>query len=485
MTHFSFSFSLVDPNGKELSSGECEADLEEDSLSIQPESGDALFISLRDILEISAGDYKINLLLSSNEKLNLLKLGHSYEDFLRILNEQRNNLILKDMLVTEKLAKKSDVEANYTYTDENNQKKQEGKCTLRLYETSLVVMPEKAELMRIPISDISGFSKKDYSLVVNTELGEKLVFSMMGAQLDPFTKALSDADNKLQLKVQSLLKEILPEMDPATIKKVSKFMKEGRLAKRSDIESVSPVLWTALEKRLGTIGIKEEYDFLKSLSQQEKICMGIKRGLMGEMTGDYFWFFVPIYSTDPKKPGNAVAMEASSGTTTSGEEASSEDTSGEEPPSVDNPGGGASGEEASSEDTSEEGATGEGVGRATYFFRIVSRDDYPQYKNVEDLHKEFDELTKKISRCMIDINFRREPIYLPDERLDEPKYLKYKFAVLRSPSLRILRTRFIGRVIHSSPEQWKKDVTDLLKFNVSAKDDSVRWKKEANEGEEK
>lgn len=74
---------------------------------------------------------------------------------------------------------------------------------------------------------------------------------------------------------------------------------------------------------------------------------------------------------------------------------------------------------------------------------------------------------------------------MPDERLDEPKYLKYKFAVLRSPSLRILRTRFIGRVIHSSPEQWKKDVTDLLKFNVSAKDDSVRWKKEANEGEEK
>jgi hypothetical protein len=303
---------------------------------------------------------------------------------------------------------------------------------------------------------------------------------MMGAQLDPLTKALSDADNKLQLKVQSLLKEILPEMDPATIKKVSKFMKEGKLARRSDIESFSPMLWTALEKRLGTIGIKEEYDFLKSLSQQEKICMGIKRGLMGELTGDYFWFFVPIYSTDPKKPGNAVAMEASSGTTTSGE-----DTSGEETPSEGNSGGGTSGEEASSEDTSEEGAASEGVGRATYFFRIVSRNDYPEYKNIEDLHREFDDLTKKISRCMIDINFRREPIYLPDERLDEPKYLKYKFAVLRSPSLRILRTRFIGRVIHSSPEQWKKDVTDLLKFNVSAKDDSVRWKKETDQGGEK
>lgn len=472
MTNFTLSFSLLDLNGKELNRGECESDLGEDSLSLQPESGEALFISLRDILEISAGDYKINLLLSSNKSLTLFNLGYDYEDFLRILNEQRNNLILKDMLVTEKRAMKSDVEAEFTYTDESSQKKREGKCVIRLYETSLVVMPEKAEIIRIPISDISGFSKKDYSLVINTELGEKLVFSMMGANLDPLTKALSYAENKLQLKVQSLLKETLPEMDTATIKKVAKLMKEGRLAKRSDVESVSPKLWTALEKRLGTIGIKEEYDFLKSLSQQEKICIGIKRGLMGELTGDYFWFFVPIYSTDPKKPGNAVAMEASSGKTAPSEEISGEETSVEENFHTDTSNEGASGEE-----TSEEGISGGGVGRATYFFRIVSRKDYPKFKNLEDLHKEFDELTKRMSRCMTDINFRREPIYLSDERLDGPKYLKYKFALLRSPSLRILRSLFIGRVIHSSPEQWRKDVADLLKFNVSTQDDSATWKK--------
>jgi hypothetical protein len=113
----------------------------------------------------------------------------------------------------------------------------------------------------------------------------------------------------------------------------------------------------------------------------------------------------------------------------------------------------------------------------------VSRNDYPKFKNLEDLNKEFDDLTKKMSRCMIDINFRREPIYLPDERLDEPRYLKYKFALVRLPSLQILRSLFVGRVIHSSPEQWKKDVTDLLKFNVSTKDDSVRWSKGADEGE--
>ena len=76
---------------------------------------------------------------------------------------------------------------------------------------------------------------------------------------------------------------------------------------------------------------------------------------------------------------------------------------------------------------------------------------------------------------MMDINFRREPIYLPDERLEEPRYFRYKFAVQKLPSLQILRNSFIGRVIHISEEQWKRDVMDLLRFNVSSQDDSARW----------
>lgn len=437
MLSCSLSYSLIDPSGKEVSNGEGQARLEEESLSILPEFGEGLLISLRDILEISEEDYKIELALSSNEKLTLFNLGYVYEDFLRALTKTRNNLLLKDMLIQENL-KKSDVEADFLYTDQSNERRQEGKCDLRLYETSVVVMPEKGDLIRIRLSDISGISRQEYTLVLNTEFGERLVLSKMAREFDPFSKALSEASSELQLKVQSSLKELLPQEDPLIIRRVARFMKEGRLARRSDIESVSPELWTELEKKLGVIGLKEEYDFLKSLSQQGKICMGLKRGLLGDQTGEYIWFFIPIYSVNPDRPGNAVAMEASSE---------------------------------------------EGGGKATYFFRIVSRRDYPNYRSIEDLDKEFGILVNRMNRCMIDINFRREPLYLPDERLDEPQYLKYRFAVLKLSSLRTLRSFFIGRVIHSSPEQWREDVEDLLRFNVSAPDDSVKWKKGVNEGE--
>ncbi|MCK4226519.1 hypothetical protein KAX29_06480, partial [candidate division WOR-3 bacterium] len=80
------------------------------------------------------------------------------------------------------------------------------------------------------------------------------------------------------------------------------------------------------------------------------------------------------------------------------------------------------------------------------------------------------------------INFRRAPIYLPEEQLSEARYQKYIFAINRIPSLQTLRNHFIGRVIHYNPSQWKEDVMDLLKFNVVARDDKLRWKKSKNQG---
>ncbi|MGB9693591.1 MAG: hypothetical protein ACPLYF_01970 [Fervidobacterium sp.] len=429
----SASYSLSDETGQITAKGDVHVKLEEENISLLPKFGEPLFFSLRDILEIFEDDYKIHLTLTSKEKLTIFNVGYKYEDFLRVLSRLLNEIILKDMLMHETL-KKSGVEAELIYFDENGKELLRGKCEPRLYETGLVMIPEKGELVRIPYSDILEIRDEDFTLAITTDFGEKFVFSKMGRQFDPFTKTFSGLMNELSLKVQSSLKELLPKADPSVIRRAARFMKEGKAAKRSDLESISPELWVELEKKLEAAGIKEEYDFLKSLAQKEKMCIGLKRGLLGDLTGEYIWFLIPIYSTNPMQPGNAVAMEAISG---------------------------------------------EGGGKATYFFRIVGRKDYHNFKNIEELHREVDNFIKRINRCMLAINFRREPIYLPDERLEEPQYQKYKFTIAKIPALRELRQLFIGRVIHSSSEQWKQDVMDLLKFNVSTQDDNVRWKKGA------
>jgi hypothetical protein len=78
---------------------------------------------------------------------------------------------------------------------------------------------------------------------------------------------------------------------------------------------------------------------------------------------------------------------------------------------------------------------------------------------------------------MIEINFRREPIYLTENQLESTQYTQYRFAIAKISSLRILREQFVGRVIHASREQWKNDVNCLLAFNTKSIDDNEKWNK--------
>ncbi len=177
--------------------------------------------------------------------------------------------------------------------------------------------------------------------------------------------------------------------------------------------------------------VKEEYEFLKSIGEKDKIYIGFKKGLMGGLTGDYFYFFIPT--------GNAIAFE----------------TAGEKE-----------------------------TGRATYFFRIVSRKEYKKV-NKAKIDSQIGDLVLKVNRGLEAINFRREPIYLPEEKLDDPEYAKYKFSMAKIPEIKLMREFFIGRVIHRDDEQWQKDVKSLFEFNVSSNDDKEKWQKieEAVEGE--
>lgn len=425
------NYSLQDENNIVTSSGEAKATLNSNYLTVVPNIGESIVFSYIDILGIAEEDYKINLFLTSKEKLTLFHLGYRYEDFLRAIFRRRNELFLKYLLMDERL-RESDIEAEFALFNENAEELHGGSCELRLYETALLILPQKGEPTRIPFSDIVDAREEDYRFIIELEKGNKLVLSQMGEKFDFFRRSLSKAMNELSFKVQSLVKELLPVADPTKTKKLAFLLREGRAAKRADIASISPEFWEILEARLEASGSKEEYNYLKNLSQDGQICIGIKRGLMADLTGDYIWFLIPIYSTNSMQAGNAIAMEAIS-----------------------------------------EGDTG----RATYFFRMLSRRDYPHYNNLDHLHREFDAFIRKINRCMIEINFRREPIYLTEKRLTDPQYERYRFAIQRLPSLQDLRNHFIGRVIHTSPEQWKKDVMDLLKFNVSIGEDSMKWMK--------
>src|SRR5271169_5986375 len=79
---------------------------------------DEQYLTLTVIVGIADYDYKVDLFLTSKEKLNLWGLGYQYEDFLFQLYKLRNELMLKYLLIEESLLQ-GGFEAQYTKLDSN------------------------------------------------------------------------------------------------------------------------------------------------------------------------------------------------------------------------------------------------------------------------------------------------------------------------------------------------------------------------------
>jgi hypothetical protein len=412
-----------------------------------PKFGEPVYLPLIDISAVSHGDYRVEISIISGEKLVLSDLGYKYPDFISHLYAARNVVIVKHLLISENLRKPA-ISGDLIITTPPGQLKNHGACEIRLYDTSIVFMPSDADPIRMHFSNISQIEAKDYSIAISASKGETAIISKLGNQYDNLARDLSEAMNELHLQTLTLLKELSPSASPTTMGSLSRIMKDGKPAKSSDIKSISSSLWRDLEKRIEESRIGAEYQYLKSLARADMIAVGVKRGLMGELTGNYLWVGLPIYGNDNRN-GNAIAVESVKISS------AAEKDQDPDQPLASNTGG-----------------------NATYFFRIVETDQYSKIvASGKAIDAEVENIIQTLGQLMLDVNFRREPIYLSDDRIrNDPQYAKYRYATQNIVSLKDLRKLFIGRVIHSSFEQWKSDVTSLLAFNMTAPI-GVKWEK--------
>ena len=428
--NFDVAYALENEAGEAVATGLAKANLSDISLTIEPIQGNNLSISYTDITSISDEDYKVEILLSSRDKVTLSQIGYEYESFLITLYKLKNELYLRYLLMNEVL-RASQIEATFSYSPKG-ETESKGVCEIRLFDSALVILPQKNKPVRLPYCYISDVKEENYSIRVDTELGERLIFKGLGEKRDFLRRSLTESMSLLSMRTQRIIGEIQPQLDTMIKRKLADLMKDGRAAEKIEVDKLSQQFWNFLEAKARTMGLDDSYEFLRDLSQRDMISLGVKRGLSDREEDDYIWFLIPIYSDDPHAPGNAVALEAT---------------------------------------------TGVDEGRATYFFRMLGRIEYSTGKTLPELHSDYSEFLATINRCMIEINFRREPIYLTDDQMIDPKYTPYRFAAQEIPSLKRLRTLFIGRVTHYNLDQWKGDVADLLRFNVEEKSDDARWKK--------
>ncbi|HWD98494.1 MAG TPA: hypothetical protein VG345_05645 [Bryobacteraceae bacterium] len=74
-----------------------------------------------------------------------------------------------------------------------------------------------------------------------------------------------------------------------------------------------------------------------------------------------------------------------------------------------------------------------------------------------------EESVQRLTCAVALINFRRQPVYLPDRSLEEPpRFHKYAIASRKIPDVRMLRSACAGRAIHSSLEAWQAQAEIIL-----------------------
>ncbi len=339
-------------------------------------------LRLGTLLAVKAADYQVTIGTDGGD-IVLSRIGHLYEDFAHKLIRAFNEVIFKQLLMSET----AHFEASGQYVSPNGET---SPAVFRICETALVIMPETHMLVRVPYCMIARIKNEPYRFVVTDRLGRIFGLQKLGWQTDNFLREYDKRISTLRTQTRGKLSEIAPANDA-----LADLLMEGMIVLEKDVRALSPVFADALHSRLSLSEIAQEYAYLCALSGD--MAVGVKRGLMGELTGETIHTLTPVFEK------NVVILES----------------------------------------------LGEGAA-ATYVFRMsadgqTSRDSWRQW-------------LLAFNDSMLAVNYRREPIYLSEEALKAEKYEDYRGALHRSEGLRRLRALFVGRVSHNGFESWKKNI---------------------------
>ncbi|HYB07212.1 MAG TPA: hypothetical protein VEB87_03545 [Nitrososphaerales archaeon] len=393
------------------------AEVWSEGLLIMPDSDSSSFIAYTELGKFEAANYRASLTTDSGTVVVLSQLGMNYDQLVKEVTESWGDAMARALLMEEP-------KVFYEAPCYLSSQQQSTQCRARIYETALVVLPYNGIPVRFPFSEFVAVTLESYKVRIATRGRGIIELSRLGDNTQFFVEKLREATKSVEAASIETIRTMIPSAGYDELQKLSRLMIEGRAACRPDVEAISPDLWPKLEKCVELSPVADSYSYLAGLAETSLEAVGLRKS----KDQVYVWFMLPLSGRAASK-GNVVALEV----------------------------------------------TSEG-GHATYLFRVLPRGTF-RTETYEGFVKEAAVVIHELNEAIIATGFRREPIYLSEDQLNTPQYSKYLYASKHLDSLRHLRERFVGRIIHVTFDQWKADLTDALNFNATATDDSLRWAK--------
>jgi hypothetical protein len=459
MTSFSGKFQYLEQAGAAIQSGSCRLTIENANLRLIPEKGQPLVLDLGDIDVFSPGDYQLSLKLYTGKTIVLHQFGKTFQNLCHDLLEAYRErlvqcLLLEDLEEIERFEGFVQLDsADSTFSSP---------AQLRLYKSNLAILPETATGLHWRLSDFDtvDFDEATYTLELRSGT-ERLILTKLAKRTHEFIDRLRSAIDDLSDNSARILQPLFPFLSPDKFQRIAGLMREGHATAISKLAAVHPKIEPVLMEKIVDSNFKPYFDILKKrMPIESDFFTGFKiirpekeNGAAGNGSGES-----PDSEPDGSVMGEPEAVPVAKS------ESDTEEKEGEQEQVVHwffFPLATKQGEKKSANVVAWESTSHSG--RATYFFRMIPEDVAENLIDPVKAGGMLESTIQRLNRALVMLNFRREPIYLPDASLDtQLHYRRYAIACRRIAVLRELRASYIGRALHTSPEGWQKQVDAIL-----------------------
>ncbi len=437
---FTGSFEYHSPGRGAIQRGSCRVEFDAETLTVVGPDG-PIALDLGDIDVFEPGEYDLRLVLYTRDAIRLTRFGKAFQDLQHhLLAAYRDRLVkcllLSDLDEVARYGGRISLEGNGAC---------EGPAEIRLYESNIAVLPDRATGFQWRLADIDDleFDERDYRVVL-TRGGERLVVGRLAKRTGELVERVRERIALLAQRSARLLHELFPFLSPGEFQQVAVRMREGASAPIRDLRPLHRLIEQALLEQVVDASLRP---YLGDLVQRSD--------------GDWHVGFKIVRQEPPEGDDELEASTPEAEDEASPREAPGERVGATPDAAVTTVGDGLEAlywfffplrsRSGAVEHLAWE-ATSRG-GRATYVFAIEHAAGGCDVTSA----------VHAINRGLVALNFRREPIYLPGDRLvADARYRHYAIAVRRLAELTPVRRAFSGRVIHRSMPAWRQQLDRLL-----------------------
>jgi hypothetical protein len=444
-------------------SGPCGLSFDKDALQIVSGGGPALACDLGDIDVFAPGDYLLDLTFFTGQQLRLHEFGKAFDNLVHDLLEAYRARLVQCLLL-------DDLEEVSRFTGTAGYQSAArsfcGPSEIRLYKSNVAFLPTSATGLQWRLADVDSvrFDAATYATVLQSR-DEQITVTKLAKRTDEFRERVEAAMQAVGEASAHVLHGLFPFVAPDRFANLAAAMKEGHAASLATLKAIDPKTPQAIVSTVVDAKLRPYFNHLAKLAGEAGTFAGFKM-IRAEDTGE------SGEAADEAAAGEAAAAQSTPGT----EPAADGAPDSSDPAAV--------GGEPAREDVEEQGEAGEQPVLHWFFFRIAppaakepvlaweatSRAGRATYLFRESAltagsHATVspDAVAERLARGLALVNFRREPVYLPDDSLQmQPKFRRYAIASRRLPDLASLRRAFIGRAIHTTPDTWRRQLDALL-----------------------